>query len=131
MGDGDGDGTPDYLQPDVASLPEDGGVLGSGEDYVSVACPDGSAMFAVTTDVVGPGRVGGGSADVTVRRTGPSCRRASSTSWSGRPPGSTQTVVIYYDATAEMNAYSTYTANGAWSELPATVKVIPRRSSSP
>ena len=57
MGDGDADGTPDYLQADVASLPEDGGELGSDEDYLTVAGPDGSEMFSVATDEVAGARM--------------------------------------------------------------------------
>jgi hypothetical protein len=132
MGDGDSDGTPDYLQADVASLPDNGGGLGSPEaDYLTVAGPDDSEMVSVITDDVtearmawngGPQAVAGppdgtklprGFLDFEVRNVA---------------QGSTKTVVIYYDSTAGMNSYSTYNpATGTWSQLPANrVKINPK-----
>ena len=131
MGDGDSDGTPDYLQADVASLPEDGGALGSDEDYVTVAGPDGSEMFSVATDEVTGARMawGGGSQEVTGPPDGTQLLRGFlDFEVRNVTPGSTRTVVIYYDSTAGMNSYSTYNpANGAWSQLPASrVKINPK-----
>ncbi len=41
-GDGNNDGTPDYEQQNVTSLPVNGGGLGEGESYVTVAAPAGT-----------------------------------------------------------------------------------------
>ena len=131
MGDGDADGTPDYLQADVASLPEDGGALGSDEDYLTVAGPDGSEMFSVATDEVTGARMawGGGSQEVAGPPDGTQLLRGFlDFEVRNVTPGSTKKVVIYYDSTAGMNSYSTYNpANGAWSQLPASrVKINPK-----
>ncbi len=130
MGDGDSDGTPDYLQADVASLPEDGGGLGSDEDYLTVAGPDGSEMFSVATDDVTGARMawGGGPQAVAGPPDGTTLPRGFlDFEVRNVTPGSTTTVVIYYDSTAGMNSYSTYNpANGTWSQLPADrVKINP------
>ncbi|HET6939587.1 MAG TPA: choice-of-anchor U domain-containing protein, partial [Nocardioides sp.] len=124
MGDGDSDGSPDYLQADVASLPENGGVLGSPEkDYLTVAGPDGSEMFSVATDDVAGARVawGRGSQAVAGPPDGTQLPKGFlDFEVRNVTPGSTKKVVIYYDSTAGMNSYSTYNpANGAWSQLPA------------
>jgi hypothetical protein len=124
MGDGNSDGTPDYLQADVASLPEDGGVLGAPEaDYLTVAGPDGSEMFSVATDEVTGARMawGGGTQSVAGPPDGTELPKGFlDFEVRNVAPGSTTKVVIFYDSTARMNSYSTYNpANGAWSQLPA------------
>ena len=48
-GDGNNDGTPDYEQENVTSLPVNGGSLGSGANYVTVAAPDGTKLSNVFT----------------------------------------------------------------------------------
>ena len=132
MGDGDSDGTPDYLQADVASLPDDGGALGSPEkDYLTVAGPDGSEMFSVTTDDVTGARMAwrGGSQVVPGPPDGTQLLRGFlDFEVRNVTPGSTSKVVIYYDSTAGMNSYSFYNpANGTWSQLPASrVKINPK-----
>jgi hypothetical protein len=131
MGDGDTDGTPDYQQADVASLPEDGGALGSDEDYLTVAGPDDSEMFSVATDEVTGARMawGGGSQVVAGPPDGTQLLRGFlDFEVRNVTAGSTKKVVIYYDSTAGMNSYSTYNpANGAWSQLPANrVKINPK-----
>ena len=111
MGDGDSDGTPDYLQADVASLPEDGVLLGSGRGLPHRR---------------GPGRLGdvlrghrrrhgarmawrGGSQEVTGPPDGTQLLRGFlDFEVRNVTPGSTRKVVIYYDSTAGMNSYSTY-----------------------
>lgn len=124
MGDGDSDGTPDYLQADVASLPDDGGVLGAPEaDYLTVAGPDDSEMFSVATDEVTGARMvwGGGTQSVAGPPDGTELPKGFlDFEVRNVAPGSTTKVVIFYDSTARMNSYSTYNpANGAWSQLPA------------
>ena len=132
MGDGDSDGTPDYLQADVASLPEDGGGLGSPEkDYLTVAGPDGSEMFSVATDDVTGARMAwrGGSQVVPGPPDGTQLLKGFlDFEVRNVTPGSTSKVVIYYDSTAGMNSYSSYNpANGTWSQLPANrVKINPK-----
>ena len=132
MGDGDTDGTPDYLQADVASLPDDGGVLGSAEaDYLTVAGPDGSEMFSVATDVVtgarmawrGDSHVVAGPPDGTQLPRGFLDFEVRDVT-----AGSTVKVVVHYDSTAGMNSYSTYNpTTKAWSQLPANrVKINPK-----
>ena len=115
----------------MASLPEDGGALGSDEDYLTVAGPDGSEMFSVATDEVTGARMawGGGSQEVAGPPDGTQLLRGFlDFEVRNVTPGSTKTVVIYYDSTAGMNSYSTYNpANGAWSQLPASrVKINPK-----
>ena len=131
VGDGDADGTPDYLQADVASLPEDGGGLGSDEDYLTVAGPDDSEMFSVATDEVTGARVDwdGGDQSVAGPPDGTLLPRGFlDFEIRNVTPGSTKKVVIYYDSTAGMNSYSTYhPGNGSWSQLPADrVKINPK-----
>lgn len=118
MGDGDDDGTPDYEQADVASLPENGAALGSGEDYVTVAGPGGSTLVDVTTDDVVAARAASvdgppdgselpqGLVDFTVADVA---------------PGSTVDVVLHVPTTAGMNAYAVLDPDdGTWSEMPAS-----------
>ncbi|MEI2785748.1 MAG: hypothetical protein V9E82_08635 [Candidatus Nanopelagicales bacterium] len=48
-GDGNNDGTPDYEQQNVTSLPVNGGGLGEGANYVTVAAPAGTELTNVYT----------------------------------------------------------------------------------
>jgi hypothetical protein len=114
VGDGNADGTPDYEQPDVSSLPENGGVLGSNEDYLTVAGPGSSVLEAVSTDAVAALPDGtllpDGLLDFTV---------------AGVTPGSSQTVEIFTGPTAGIDSYSAYDpGTGAWTQMPPGLVTI-------
>ncbi len=128
VGDGNTDGTPDYLQAEVSSLPEDGGILGSTEDYLTVQGPPASALSTVVTDAITLGKAAGvvvgppdgtllprGFLDFTVKDI---------------PPGSTQKVVVHYQTTSEFNSFSTFDPgpSGGWSQLPSNRVTIKAKS---
>ena len=112
-GDGDDDGTKDYEQADVASLPENGAALGSGEEYLTVAGPTGSTLELVATDDVVPQR------PTTV--DGPpdgSALPQGYLDFTVVDAGSDPQVVIHVPSTAEMNGYVVKTDSG-WVDMPA------------
>ena len=118
QGDGNLDGTPDYLQADVASLPENGEGLGSVEDYVTVAGPDGSHLELVATDDVvaaRPSRDVGGPPDGSELPLG-----YLDFTVVGAPAGPT-TVELTVPDTAGLNGYLSYDPGppSTWTDMPA------------
>jgi hypothetical protein len=119
-GDGNGDGTPDNEQTHVASLPQEGGSLGDGFPYLTVAGPAGSELADVVT------RAPKGLPSPPVGVSLPA--GLASFVLEGIAAGSTQTVSMYVGSTDGVNGYAKYDEADGWSLLPAgRVQVHPDR----
>ncbi len=121
-GDGNHDGTPDYEQANVTSLPGLAGQLGDGSPYLTLAAPVGSELVDVTT--IDPATLDSQPPAGTTLPAG-----LASFVLDGIPVGSTHTVSIYAASTALITGYAKYdTASGVWSMLPSgTVHVYADR----
>ncbi|MEZ5184116.1 MAG: PxKF domain-containing protein [Candidatus Nanopelagicales bacterium] len=114
-GDGNGDGTPDYEQQNVTSLPVNGGSLGSGEHYVTVAAPAGTELTNVYT--IDP-------ADITKVEVAPPPgvtlpEGLTNLVLKGVESGTDQTLSIFTASTANVTGYAKYNpATREWSLLP-------------
>jgi hypothetical protein len=110
-GDGNNDGVPDAQQANVSSLPAEGAAPGTGVPFVTVAGPEGSTVYDVSTmktsDAASPPPAG-----VTLP--------AGLTSFvlNDVEYGADQTVSIYPGSMTGVTSYAKYQA-GAWTLLPA------------
>ncbi len=112
-GDGNHDGTPDYQQPHVTSLPGLGGQVGDGNPYLTLVAPVGSALVDVAT--LDPAMVATAPPPGTTLPAG-----LASFVLDGVETGSTRTISIYTAATAQVTGYAKYDpVTGAWSMLPS------------
>jgi hypothetical protein len=114
-GDGNGDGVKDYEQPNVTSLPVNGGELGSGQNYVTVAVPAGVELSNVYTIPI----------DDTDRiETPPPAgvtlpEGLTNMVLKGVEPGSDQVISIFTSSTQNVSGYAKYNPNTKqWSLLP-------------
>jgi len=114
-GDGNNDGTPDYEQQNVTSLPVNGGALGGGANYVTVAAPAGTELTNVYT--IDP-------TDTTKVETPPPPgvtlpEGLTNLVLKGVEAGTDQTVSIYTASTQNVTGYAKYDPNTKqWSLLP-------------
>ncbi|MFN8157877.1 MAG: choice-of-anchor U domain-containing protein [Candidatus Nanopelagicales bacterium] len=115
-GDGNGDGVPDALQPNVTSVPVLGGDPGT-QSYVTVAAPTGTDLTNVytidphdTTKVATPPPAGVGLPEGLTNFIA-----------TGLTAGASRTISIYTATTAGVTGYAKYNATaGTWSLLPST-----------
>ena len=114
-GDGNNDGTPDYEQQNVTSLPVNGGGLGDGEAYVTVAAPAGTELTNVYT--IDP-------TDTTKVETPPPPgvtlpEGLTNLVLKGVETGTDQTISIFTSSTQDVTGYAKYDPNTKqWSLLP-------------
>ena len=114
-GDGNNDGTPDYEQENVTSLPVNGGGLGSGANYVTVAAPTGTQLSNVFT--IDP-------SDTAKIETPPPPNVTlpeglTNLVLKGVETGTDQTISIFTASTQNVTGYAKYNPNTKqWSLLP-------------
>ena len=114
-GDGNNDGTPDYEQQNVTSLPVNGGGLGDGASYVTVAAPAGTELTNVYT--IDP-------TDTTKVKTPPPPgvtlpEGLTNLVLKGVEAGTDQTISIFTSSTQDVTGYAKYDpTNKQWSLLP-------------
>ena len=124
-GDGNNDGTPDYEQQNVTSLPVNGSGLGDGANYVTVAAPAGTELSNVFT--IDP-------TDTTKVETPPPPgvtlpEGLTNLVLKGVENGTDQTIAVFTSSTQDVTGYAKYDPNEQqWSLLPDDrVKIFDNR----